>query len=93
MSARLDERDFGFPFLWLGVANEASAKAITDKPFAPEDIGEGLTVIANAPNPAGQSILQKHFEGGISPAGLFLGAFVPTIIMALSFMVIFSFGG
>jgi len=26
--------------------------------------GGGLTVIVNAPNPAGQSILNKHFEGG-----------------------------
>ena len=43
--------------------------------------GGGLTVIANAPNPAGVGILQdaKVFEGeGISPIGLFLGALPPT---------------
>lgn len=46
-------------------------------------IGGGLTVIANAPNPAGQSILSKHFEGGISPGKLFLGAIIPTCICYL----------
>ena len=50
--------------------------------------GGGLTVIANAPNPAGQSILRKYFGGGVSPAGLFLGAVGPTIIMGLFFMLI-----
>ncbi|MBC2594055.1 putative Na+/H+ antiporter [Ruficoccus amylovorans] len=49
--------------------------------------GGGLTVIANAPNPAGQSILNKFFKDGISPLGLFLGALVPTIVMAICFMV------
>jgi hypothetical protein len=45
--------------------------------------GGGLTVIANAPNPAGAGILQssKAFEGtGISPVGLLLGAIPPTLI-------------
>ena len=32
--------------------------------------GGGLTVIANAPNPAGQSILKKYFKNGVSPAGI-----------------------
>jgi hypothetical protein len=50
--------------------------------------GGGLTVIANAPNPAGQSILQKYFgEDGISPAKLFLNALIPTAIMGAVFMV------
>jgi hypothetical protein len=47
--------------------------------------GGGLTVIANAPNPAGQSILSKFFRDGVSPLGLFLGAAVPTIIVYLCF--------
>jgi len=47
--------------------------------------GGGLTVIANAPNPAGQAILNKHFEDGISPLGLLLGALVPTLILSLAF--------
>ena len=36
--------------------------------------GGGLTVIANAPNPAGQNILQRFFPDGVSPIGLALGA-------------------
>lgn len=50
--------------------------------------GGGLTVIANAPNPAGQSILQRFFPDGVSPGGLFLGALLPTLLVALSFMVL-----
>lgn len=42
--------------------------------------GGGLTVIANAPNPAGQSILSKFFGDGVSPLKLMLGALIPTII-------------
>ena len=49
--------------------------------------GGGLTVIANAPNPAGQAILDRHFEDGISPLGLLLGAGVPTVILALAFQI------
>jgi hypothetical protein len=51
-------------------------------------IGGGLTVIANAPNPAGQSILNDHFEDGISPLGLLLGAIVPTLIFAALFTLL-----
>ena len=50
--------------------------------------GGGLTVIANAPNPAGQSILQRYFPEGVSPLGLLLGALVPTLIVVFSFMVL-----
>ncbi|MDH4070519.1 MAG: putative Na+/H+ antiporter [Ignavibacteria bacterium] len=49
--------------------------------------GGGLTVIANAPNPAGVSILGKHFEDGVSALGLLTGALVPTIIALLCFMI------
>ncbi len=49
--------------------------------------GGGLTVIANAPNPAGQSILGRHFEDGIGASGLFLGALVPTILVGACFLV------
>lgn len=48
--------------------------------------GGGLTVIANAPNPAGQSILSRFFKDGVSPLGLFLGALVPTIIVYACFV-------
>jgi len=43
--------------------------------------GGGLTVIANAPNPAGQSILSKYFPDGISAPSLLFGALAPTIIV------------
>jgi hypothetical protein len=49
--------------------------------------GGGLTVIANAPNPAGQSILKKYFENGVSPAGLLKAAIVPTAIVWIVFLV------
>lgn len=48
--------------------------------------GGGLTVIANAPNPAGQAILQRFFTDGVSPLRLFLGALLPTLIMGLVLM-------
>lgn len=48
--------------------------------------GGGLTVIANAPNPAGYGILKDSFgKDGISPGGLFMGALYPTIIAILCF--------
>jgi hypothetical protein len=43
--------------------------------------GGGLTVIANAPNPAGFTILQGSFgQEGISPARLIAAALMPTLI-------------
>ncbi len=42
--------------------------------------GGGMTVVANAPNPAGQAVLGRHFESGISPLGLAAAAAVPTLI-------------
>lgn len=50
--------------------------------------GGGLTVIANAPNPAGQALLRRFFGGAILPLGLFLGALLPTIITILAFRVL-----
>ena len=50
----------------------------------------GLTVIANAPNPAGQSILGKHFASGVSPVKLGLAALVPTIISIILLLVLRS---
>jgi predicted cation transporter len=48
--------------------------------------GGGLTVIANAPNPAGQSLLQKYFpDGGIKPGALLLAALLPTLVMLALF--------
>ncbi len=42
--------------------------------------GGGLTIIANAPNPAGYVILRPYFKKGVSSVYLFLGAFFPTFI-------------
>lgn len=49
--------------------------------------GGGLTVIANAPNPAGQSILSPYFRDGISPVYLLLGALLPTAMVVLCFLL------
>jgi hypothetical protein len=50
--------------------------------------GGGLTVIANAPNPAGQSILKKYFDNGVSPLGLLKGAILPTCVLFLCFLLL-----
>jgi hypothetical protein len=47
--------------------------------------GGGLTVIANAPNPAGQALLSRFFNGSISPLRLLLGALIPTLIAVVMF--------
>jgi hypothetical protein len=51
--------------------------------------GGGLTVIANAPNPAGYGILKDSFGSeGISPLGLLKGALFPTFIAILCFEIL-----
>ncbi len=51
--------------------------------------GGGLTVIANAPNPAGFGILKASFgEDGISPIGLLLGALFPTVLAMIFFWIL-----
>jgi hypothetical protein len=50
-------------------------------------IGGGLTVIANAPNPAGQALLGRFFENSVSPLRLLAGALVPTVIAACIFLL------
>ena len=48
--------------------------------------GGGLTIIANAPNPAGLAILKREFpDETIHPAGLLLVAMPPTCVAALAF--------
>ena len=50
--------------------------------------GGGLTVIANAPNPAGFSILKGTFpDGAISPLKLLIAALPPTLIAAVMFLL------
>jgi hypothetical protein len=50
--------------------------------------GGGLTVIANAPNPAGQALLSRFFEGAVSPLYLLAGALIPTLIATIAFRVL-----
>ncbi len=48
--------------------------------------GGGLTVIANAPNPAGFAILKDHFaDQAINPLGLLVAALPPTLVAVASF--------
>ena len=48
--------------------------------------GGGLTVIANAPNPAGFAILKDNFDDqSINPLGLLLAALAPTLVAVISF--------
>jgi hypothetical protein len=51
--------------------------------------GGGLTVIANAPNPAGYSILKRSFEDEeISALGLLAAAAIPTLVAIAAFRAI-----
>jgi hypothetical protein len=51
--------------------------------------GGGLTVIANAPNPAGFSILREKFEGyEIQPLGLLIAAIPPTLVAMAAFWLL-----
>lgn len=49
--------------------------------------GGGLTVIANAPNPAGQTLLKGYFSNGVSPIILLKYAIAPTLVMGFCFFV------
>ena len=50
--------------------------------------GGGLTVIANAPNPAGQALLGRFFDGAILPIWLAAGALLPTLIAIAVFRLL-----
>lgn len=48
--------------------------------------GGGLTVIANAPNPAGLALLRERFpDGVVSPLGLLAAALPPTLVAVIAF--------
>lgn len=62
--------------LIVGISDEAKYSLV-----AGAVAGGGLTVIANAPNPAGVALLRNGFsEGAVGAGGLFLGALVPTLV-------------
>jgi hypothetical protein len=50
--------------------------------------GGGLTVIANAPNPAGQALLGRYFDDAVHPLWLFVGALPPTLVAVAAFRLI-----
>ena len=51
--------------------------------------GGGLTVIANAPNPAGMALLKEGFaDGSVGAGALLLGALVPTAVAAAAFLLL-----
>ncbi|MGC3961877.1 MAG: putative Na+/H+ antiporter [Rhodocyclaceae bacterium] len=51
--------------------------------------GGGLTVIANAPNPAGFAMLKNYFpDQAISPLGLLAAAIGPTVVAIAAFMLL-----
>ena len=51
--------------------------------------GGGLTVIANAPNPAGAALLKQGFlDQSIGAGGLLIGALIPTLIAAMAFTLL-----
>ncbi len=74
---------------YLGSLVEGTSEAFKYALVAGAVAGGGLTVIANAPNPAGFSILRSSFDGeSISPLGLFLAALAPTIVAVLAFQLL-----
>jgi Na+/H+ antiporter NhaD/arsenite permease-like protein len=51
--------------------------------------GGGLTIIANAPNPAGVAILKSSFDDeSVSPLGLLLAALPPTCVAIFAFLAL-----
>ena len=50
--------------------------------------GGGLTVIANAPNPAGQALLARFFDGAVAPLSLMAGALLPTLVAIVAFRLL-----
>lgn len=73
---------------YLGSLVEGTSDAWRYMLVAGAVTGGGLTVIANAPNPAGFSILKGCFpDGSISPLKLLLSALLPTLVAAGFFLI------
>lgn len=74
---------------YLGSLVEGLSDAFKYALVAGAVTGGGLTIIANAPNPAGISILRQYFRGqAVSPLGLALAALAPTVVAALAFRLL-----
>jgi MFS family permease len=66
----------------VGISNESKYLLV-----AGAVAGGGLTVIANAPNPAGVALLRRGFaDESIGAGGLLLGAIGPTLVAAAAFL-------
>ena len=66
----------------VGISNESKYFLV-----AGAVAGGGLTVIANAPNPAGVALLRRGFaDESIGAGGLLLGAIGPTLVAAAAFI-------
>lgn len=71
----------------LGSAKDCPAKC--DHSFETTGTGGGLTLIANAPNPAGAAILKEKFaDGAIHPLGLLMAAIPPTLVAVIAFRLL-----
>jgi len=67
--------------LIIGISEEAKYSLV-----AGAVAGGGLTMIANAPNPAGVALLKRGFtDESIGAGGLFVGAMIPTTIAIIAF--------
>jgi len=78
---------------YLGTLVEGLSDAAKYNLVAGAVTGGGLTVIANAPNPAGFGILKSAFgEDGISPLGLLISALIPTLVAAFFFQLLPGIG-
>lgn len=74
---------------YLGSQIDAISDAAKYMLVAGAVAGGGMTVIANAPNPAGVALLKRGFEDqSIGAGGLLLGALVPTLVAAAAFLLL-----
>jgi len=74
---------------YLGSQIEGLSDAYKHALMAGAVAGGGLTVIANAPNPAGVALLRGGFQDGTIGAGaLLLGALLPTAVAAAAFLLL-----
>jgi hypothetical protein len=74
---------------YLGSLVEGVSDSFKYSMIAGAVTGGGLTVIANAPNPAGFSILKDSFEdGSIGAAGLAAAAALPTLVAVAAFQLL-----
>ena len=74
---------------YLGSLVQGTSDAFRYALVAGAVTGGGLTVIANAPNPAGWALLRGQFDqGAINPLGLFVAALAPTAVAVAAFQLL-----